>query len=374
MKIVHFIMGKANPNRSNGVNQVIYAFAKYQSLMGNEVVVVGISKSMYIDYEKVDRDYFEVHAFKSFWDGGFSFLSKVVRECDIVHLHGVWNTYNIIVGRFCEKIRKPYVITSHGGYSENNLRNSNYWIKILYHKLLQKRLYEKSSGIQAFTYEESSYISRYCKSNNIFVLPNGIECSLISTHYNVNEQKDKLTCGFLGRFSKEKNVLGLIKAFSLLPKEILKNFELRLIGPENQYSDFLKKEVKNLNLDEYIVFVGAKYGKDKERELLNMDLYIHPSFTEGFSMAIVEILGYGIPSILTRTSNISYYYNSQAFYMAEPTVFSLSNAILEAYNDRSSWEKKSKAAIKLVEEQLNWEIIVKKLLDEYNKILKRGNI
>ena len=59
MKIVHFIMGKANPNRSNGVNQVIYAFAKYQSLMGNEVVVVGISKSMYIDYEKVDRDYFE---------------------------------------------------------------------------------------------------------------------------------------------------------------------------------------------------------------------------------------------------------------------------------------------------------------------------
>ena len=77
MKILHFILGKANPDRANGVNQVIYGLAKYQRLAGHEVFVIGISKSMEKPYELIDREYFSVEAFKSFNKGGFSRVKSI---------------------------------------------------------------------------------------------------------------------------------------------------------------------------------------------------------------------------------------------------------------------------------------------------------
>ena len=53
MKILHFILGKANPDRANGVNQVIYGLAKYQRLAGHEVFVIGISQTMKQPYELI---------------------------------------------------------------------------------------------------------------------------------------------------------------------------------------------------------------------------------------------------------------------------------------------------------------------------------
>ena len=99
MKILHFILGKANPDRANGVNQVIYGLAKYQRLAGHEVFVIGISQTMKQPYELIRRGYFQVEAYKSFYRGGFARFKEVSQDVDIVHLHGVWNFMNIIVGR-----------------------------------------------------------------------------------------------------------------------------------------------------------------------------------------------------------------------------------------------------------------------------------
>lgn len=96
MKILHFILGKANPDRANGVNQVIHGLAKYQSRAGHEVHVVGVSSSMTTAYEKVQREEFEVECFKKFNTETFTYIKGIIQEIDIVHLHGVWNMKNKI--------------------------------------------------------------------------------------------------------------------------------------------------------------------------------------------------------------------------------------------------------------------------------------
>ena len=89
MRILHFILGKANPDRANGVNQVIHGLAKYQSRAGHKVYVVGISSSMTIPYEKVQREDFEVECFKRFNSKTFTYIKKLIGDVDIIHLHGV---------------------------------------------------------------------------------------------------------------------------------------------------------------------------------------------------------------------------------------------------------------------------------------------
>ena len=43
MKIIHIILGKANPKRMNGVNKVVYSLASIQLEQGFDVEVWGIT-------------------------------------------------------------------------------------------------------------------------------------------------------------------------------------------------------------------------------------------------------------------------------------------------------------------------------------------
>ena len=40
-RVLHFILGKANKDRANGVNQVIAGLAKYTARSGGDVRVIG---------------------------------------------------------------------------------------------------------------------------------------------------------------------------------------------------------------------------------------------------------------------------------------------------------------------------------------------
>ena len=50
MEIIHIILGKANPERMNGVNKVVYQLATQQSHSGRDVKVWGITKNISHDY------------------------------------------------------------------------------------------------------------------------------------------------------------------------------------------------------------------------------------------------------------------------------------------------------------------------------------
>lgn len=369
MKILHFILGKANPDRANGVNQVIYGLAKYQRLAGHEVFVIGISKSMEKPYELIDREYFCVEAYKSFNKGGFARVKAICKEVDIVHLHGVWNAMNIRVGRYLESIQKPYVITAHCGYSIDRLRQSNYWLKLLYHKLWQKRLYEKAAAVHALTREESTDIYHFCKNDNIFCVSNGVDSDIYDKYnYTVHKNREKIKFGYLGRLSVEKNLDNLLKAVSLLPNEVKRQVELSLIGPMTGSAAKLQKLTKQLNIEDNVKFLGAKYGEEKIQTLLDLDFYIHPAYSDVVGISVMEALASGLPTIVTRTSHMSYFNDSDAFIMVEPTAFDLSRGIRTAIKRLDDREQLSLNAKKLYLKQFNWKVVVELLINEYRKV------
>lgn len=368
MKILHFILGKANPDRANGVNQVIHGLAKYQSRAGHEVHVVGISSSMTTPYEKVQREGFEVECFKKFDSKTFFYLKEIIRNIDIVHLHGVWNMKNVRLGRYLELIGKPYIITAHCGYAIDRIKQSNYLPKLIFHKIWQKRLYEHAAGVHALTREESTDIYHFCKNANIFVVTNGVDPDTYDKyHYTVHKERRKIKFGYLGRLSVEKNIDNLIKAVSLLPDEVKKQVELCLIGPITSNVTKLQKLAKELNIEGNVKFLGGKYGEEKIQTLLDLDFYIHPAYSDVVGISVMEALALGLPTIVTRTSHMSYFNNSNAFIMVEPTAFDLSRGIRSAISRLDDREQLSANAKNLYQKQFNWEVAVKALVNEYRK-------
>jgi len=111
---------------------------------------------------------------------------------------------------------------------------------------------------------------------------------------------------FIGRLETKKNIQGLIKAFNLLKEKYQVPHKLVLVGPKGTVPGIqsLQRTVsqgQSLNLDQ-VIFTGYVSEQEKWSLLKNADLFVLPSFYEGFGMPILEAQAAGCPVV---TSNIS---------------------------------------------------------------------
>ena len=102
---------------------------------------------------------------------------------------------------------------------------------------------------------------------------------------------------YLGRRDKRKNVRGLINAFKILKQEHNIPHKLVLAGPNIGYkiSKSLQKE---------IICTGYVSGSKKWGLLKNADVFVFPSFYEGFGMPILEAQKVGTPVVCSSTSSM----------------------------------------------------------------------
>lgn len=102
---------------------------------------------------------------------------------------------------------------------------------------------------------------------------------------------------FIGRLEAKKNVCGLIKAFKILKKKYRIPHQLILAGSAGCGYEKIKKEA-----DKNIILAGYVPACEKWRLLKKADVFVLPSFYEGFGMPILEAQASGCPVI---TSNVS---------------------------------------------------------------------
>jgi glycosyltransferase involved in cell wall biosynthesis len=143
-------------------------------------------------------------------------------------------------------------------------------------------------------------------------------------------------------------------------------FILKLAGPKSVYLDNILALDDGLNIE----WVGPKYGPDKVEFISSLDLFVHPSQADVFSIAAMECLAIGTPLIITRDSKASYFYNSGGFFMCESTSYGINRAIYEAVGRRDEWESITKNGQSLILNTFNWNTASLSLIKGYESVLK----
>jgi len=132
--------------------------------------------------------------------------------------------------------------------------------------------------------------------------------------YNTNEKleifgKLSIVKPFLlysGATDERKNHLGLIKAFSLLPKKVKSNYQLVFAGgiPLENHIKF-KNEMKRCKLSVNDVIFTGRISDEDFVALYNLcDLYVFPSYHEGFGLPALEAMQCGAATIGANTTSI----------------------------------------------------------------------
>jgi len=105
---------------------------------------------------------------------------------------------------------------------------------------------------------------------------------------------------YVGAINSRKNLLGIVKAMELMPKDL--RMPLMVVGDGGSYKQEVKRYIAEHGMEHLFIWPHMVYSTELQRLYTNAQLFIYPSFYEGFGLPVVEALLSGCPVV---TSNVS---------------------------------------------------------------------
>lgn len=198
-------------------------------------------------------------------------------------------------------------------------------------------------------------------NDKIPVIINGIDLEkcILKDSYTLNNAIQIL---HIGRFSEQKNHVGLINAFAKYVKEY-PNAVLNLIGDGEKRTQ-IESLVKSLQIEKNVVFRGLQ---DNVYEYLkNADIFVLPSLYEGVPMTLLEAMGSGLPIIATDVGGVSdILTNNEEALLIAVDDGAIENALFRFSEDEALREKCGKNA-RLRSEQYSSHSMARLYMEAYS--------
>ncbi|MCB1106863.1 MAG: glycosyltransferase family 4 protein [Chlamydiia bacterium] len=204
-------------------------------------------------------------------------MQKIIDKVkpDIIHVHGFRAAYFL---SFCKK-RAPTVYTIHGLHG--------IYTNTPFTKWGQRRAIRKSDVTIFVSHAEEDIALKHdlLRGANHCVIPNGIN---IKDFPKRGVLKEKLL-GFVGRLSKEKDPLFLLKVMEILGP---KGYHLKVIGG-GELEDQMKKSP-------FVTVTGKLSREEALKHLVEVERVLIPSIWEASGLVLLEAMALEIPVIASR--------------------------------------------------------------------------
>jgi len=104
----------------------------------------------------------------------------------------------------------------------------------------------------------------------------------------LNDQISKPYLLFIGRLEERKNIVGIIEAFEILKEKYKIPHKLVLAGKDGYGYEKIQYKIQNTKYKDQIILTGFVSENEKWDLLKNAEVFLFPSFYEGFGIPILE--------------------------------------------------------------------------------------
>ena len=146
----------------------------------------------------------------------------------------------------------------------------------------------------------------------------------------------------IGRLSKEKGQLDLLKVVTLLKKDY-KDIKLYLIG-DGEEKNNLKKYINSHNLKKNVILTGFLSKNEIELKMLDSSIFVTTSYTESFGLAVLEACSYKVPIVAFDSAEgvKTLLKNDCGILIAKRDKIKMKNAIVKLFEDKKYRDKIAK--------------------------------
>ncbi len=233
--------------------------------------------------------------------------AEVLKDADVVHLHGLWRPRNAQIARLARRLGRPVVVSPHGmlnswGMAQGTLR------KALYFRLFERRTLREAAAVHFAAARERDEAARWLPGVRSVVIPLAVDLvpflelpgpDLIKES-NPELAGDVPVILMLGRLHPGKRADLLLEAAAILCQRGVQ-FRLVFAGRgESAYEGELRALVSRYDLADHVRFLGLVVGREKLSLYQRARVFALPTEHENFGLVFFESLLCGTPVLTTR--------------------------------------------------------------------------
>jgi glycosyltransferase involved in cell wall biosynthesis len=138
---------------------------------------------------------------------------------------------------------------------------------------------------------------------------------------------------YAGAIHPRKNIVNLLKAFSLFKKRQQSNWKLVLAGRLAWKNDEFLSLLKNYKYRDDVVLTGYLPEEELARLVASSYALVYPSLFEGFGVPVVEAMRCGVPVLTSRGTAMEETGGDAALYFDPGDPVSISEELMRIYKD-----------------------------------------
>ena len=179
---------------------------------------------------------------------------------------------------------------------------------------------------------------------------------------------------YLGRISYSKGLDLLARAFGRVVRSHQDTW-LVLVGPDHEgYGAEVRRVLDQEGVLEQAIFTGMIPEQEKIEALWAADVFVLPSYVEGFGIAMIEAMACERPVVITSGSCMRREVaQAEAGLVVNCEVEELAQALIRLLDDPQLRRRMGQNGKNLVEAKFTWSKVAERMLGVYEEVLKCRN-
>lgn len=238
-----------------------------------------------------------------------------------------WWTYAAWPILLSKLLGKPSIITGTFNFRfPENFNGTDYFHRPYYQRLLIKFAVKMASMNLFVNRLEQELCSSYFNIKNGRYCPHSLHNDYLQGPGSVREISI-LNISWSGKKNLiRKGIPELLKATKILKEEGI-NIKVYLAGHRGDGYEFLEKMILDLGLNSSVQLLGEVSKKEKINYLRMCEIYVQPSYYEGFGLAIAEAMGSGACLITCKVGAVEEVVGDAGIYVNPGSEKELAEAI-----------------------------------------------
>lgn len=240
--------------------------------------------------------------FYKFAPGVFYWIMRHARDFDVIHVHALFSFTSLAAGLAARLRGVPYIVRPLGTLNAYGVKQRRPWLKSVSIRLFERPLLANAAAVHFTSRAECDEARATGIPMRAVIVPLGVRPPESNDRLELpfRADADRKIVLFLSRLDPKKNVEGLLQAFSRVRRSFPDALLVIAGGGAPAYVRGLKDLAAKLAIDDATIWTGHIDGRAKWGALMRADVFVLPSFSENFGIAVAEAIVAGRPCVVGR--------------------------------------------------------------------------
>lgn len=232
-------------------------------------------------------------------------LRKNVAQYDVVHIHALFSFASTAAAYAAAQARAPYVVRPLGTLNRYGMTQRRASFKAFSYRWVERRILQHAARVHYTSAQERDEAEELGSAPPCSIIPVGIDTEALANIERARVHGAPLRILFLARLDAKKGVDVLLDAFARLCARGCAA-ELTIAGDGDAVLvENLKRHAESLGVVSHVTWRGFVQGDAKRAELERADVFVLPSHSENFGIAVAEAMAAGLPVVVTPQVGIA---------------------------------------------------------------------